>query len=117
MTLVHKWKMSQKGCIPSALAASEFEVRPMLAVPGLVRGLQADGSRDNVERAVPHNEPLAVSFRQQDEAAALQPLVAIGLAAKAQKRRDVAKLKAASSGEMRRWSSVRLQRSSRSRPR
>ena len=43
------------GCVLFAFAASEFEVHPLFAVPGLVRGFQADGSRDSVERAVPQH--------------------------------------------------------------
>ena len=50
-------------------------------MPGLVRGLQADGNRDNAEGTVPHNDPLILSFQQQDEAAAPRSLVDVGLPA------------------------------------
>ena len=72
----------RRGRVPPAFAAIEVDLHPLLVVPGLVRGLQADGCGDDVERAVPHNEPSILGFRQHDEAAALWPLVAVGLAAR-----------------------------------
>ena len=53
-----------RGYVPSAFAASEFEVHPLLIVPGLVRGLQADGGGNNTERAVAHDEPLVLRLYQ-----------------------------------------------------
>ena len=73
--------------VPSAFAAGEFEVHPLLVVPGLVRGLQADGGRDNVERTMTHDEPLVLR-RQRNESATLWPLFAVGVAARAPQRRD-----------------------------
>ena len=59
-----------RECVPSAFAASEFEVHPLLVVPGLVRGHQADGSRNNVEGTVTNDEPLILGFRLHNESAA-----------------------------------------------
>ena len=76
----------RRGRVPSAFAASEFELHPLFVVPGLVRGLPADGCGDDVERAVPHNKPLILVFQQQNEAAAHRPLVAVGCAVRAPRR-------------------------------
>ena len=57
-------------------------------MPHLVRGLQPDSGGDDVERAVPHDEPLVLGLRQNDEAAALRPHAAMGLTARAPQWRN-----------------------------
>ena len=47
-------------------------------MPRLVGGFAPDGGGVDVERAVPHDEPLVLRLGKHDETAALQPLVAIG---------------------------------------
>ena len=76
----------RRGRIPSAFAASEFELHPLFAVPGLVSRLLADGCGDDIERAVPHDEPLILVLQQQNEAAALRLLVAMGCAVRVPRR-------------------------------
>ena len=73
----------RNGRIPSAFAASKLEVEPLFKVPRVVSGLQADGG-DGVERAMPHDEPLLLGLKQNDEAAALRPNIAMGLTATAE---------------------------------
>ena len=77
----------RKGRIP-ALAVGEFEVHPLLVVPGLVRGLQADGGGNNFEGAVAHDEPLVLRLYQLYKSAALWTIVAVELAAGAPHRGD-----------------------------
>ena len=47
-----------KRNVTSALAPSKLEVKPLLKVPGLVRHLQADGRRDDIDRAMTHEKPV-----------------------------------------------------------
>ena len=54
----------------------------------LCHGLQSDGSRDDVERTMTHDEPMVLRFGQKNEAATLRPLVAVRLGAKAPQGRD-----------------------------
>ena len=49
---------------------------------GLVGGLQADGCGFHIQRAVPHDKPLILRLRQNDEAAAVRPHLAIGFTAR-----------------------------------
>ena len=72
--------------ISSAFVVGEFEVRPLLVVPGLVRGLQADGGGDIFEGAVAHDEPLVLRVWKLYKPAAT--LVAVELAAGAPQRRN-----------------------------
>ena len=81
----------------------------LLTLPGLVCGLQADGGGDSVEGAVAHDEPLIWGFQQHDETATLWPLCPWGLPQGLHNgvTPDVgqgmaAKLKVASTGEIRR---------------
>ena len=76
-----------KRRVPSAFTASKFEVKPLLVVPRLIGRLETNGGGHDVERAVPHDEPLILRLRQHDEAAALPPLVAMELTARAPQRR------------------------------
>ena len=77
----------------------------------------------NVEGTVTHDKPLILRVWQHNEPAALRPLIAVALAAARHSgvtpvaaQATAAKLNAASRGEMRRWSSGPLERSSRSAP-
>ena len=74
--------------IRSSFAASKLEVEPLFKEPRLVSGLQTDGGRVDLERAVPHDEPLVLRRRQNDEAAALRPHLTMGLTARVPQRRD-----------------------------
>ena len=79
---VRGWRIS------SALTVCEFEVHLLLVVPGSVCGLQADEGGDNVEVTVTHDRPLVLRVWQLYKPAALQPIVAVRLAAGAPQRRD-----------------------------
>ena len=57
-------------------------------VPRHVGGLQTDGHGVDLERAVPHDEPLVLRLGQHDEAAALWRLVAMGLTTRTPQLRD-----------------------------
>ena len=110
----------RNGRIPSAVAAGKLEVEPLFKVPRLVSGLQPDGGWDGFERAVPRDEPFVLGLRQNDEAVALRPDIAMGLTDRAPQRGDGWKWAnehwQASSRETRRWSPEPLERILRSPP-
>ena len=54
----------------------------------MIGRLETNGGGHDVERSLPHDEPLVLRLRQQEEAAALRPLVAMDLTARAPQRRD-----------------------------
>ena len=83
----HTWNEGTSR-VPSALTARKFKVKPLLAVPRLIGGVKTDGGGFDVERIVPHDEPLVLRPGQHEEAAALRPHLAMGLA-RAPLRRDV----------------------------
>ena len=60
----------------------------LLVVPRLVGGLETNGGLVDVERAAPHDKALVLRLGQHDEAAALRPLVTMGLTASTPQRHD-----------------------------
>ena len=57
LTLLRRFRVCRRRDSP-ALAARKLEVEPLLVVPSLVRCLQSNGCRDDVDGPVAHNEPL-----------------------------------------------------------
>ena len=74
--------------IPSSFAASKLEVEPLFKKPRLVSGLQTDRGGVDLKRAVPHDEPLLLWLKQNDEAAAVRPHLTMVLTARVPQRCD-----------------------------
>ena len=56
-------------------------MEPLLAVPSLVRGLQPNGRKDDVDGRVAHDQPLVLRFRKHDEPSTFKPQAAMELSA------------------------------------
>ena len=61
-----------------ACTSRKLEVEPLFVVPSLVRGLQPNGRKDDVDGPVAHNEPLVLGL---DKPAAVEAHAAVGLSA------------------------------------
>ena len=68
--------------VPPAFTSRELEVGPLLVAPSLVRGLQPNGRRDNVDGPVAHDQPSVLRFQEHDDTATFGPHAAVGLSAR-----------------------------------
>ena len=62
------WDFESARRVPPALASRTLEVEALLVVPSLVRGLQADRRRDDVNGLVAHNQPLVFAISGDETA-------------------------------------------------
>ena len=74
--------------VPPAFTSRELEGEPLLVAPSLVRGLQPNGRRDNVDGPVANDQPLVLRFQEHDETATFGPHAAVGLSAGAPQWRN-----------------------------